>query len=345
MADPRSACKATGRGRRRLLVNRVAEVGAICAALLAVAVLGDRRRGRSSPAASARSTWTSSPRGRRVFGETGGGIAPALVGSLLLVGDRHRDRAAVRRPDGDLRQRVRAAAARRADQALARRAERLPVDRDRDLRLHAWSSRSSVPILGMGHHQSAIAGGFALAIIMLPLVARSTMEVLALVPNQLREASYALGVSKWRTVLQRRRCRRRSAGSSPARRWRSPAPPARRRRSSSPARSPVSSSTGTRRTRSQSIPLTIFQYSESPDPACTQQAWAAAFVLIMFVLVTSLIARVLLERSRRKLGAAAARRRSPLRHPVVTRPAAHARVRLAALARSTCEPQDKAERH
>ena len=36
---------------------------------------------------------------------------------------------------------------------------------------------------------------------MLPLVARTTMEVLALVPNSLREASYALGVSKWRTVL------------------------------------------------------------------------------------------------------------------------------------------------
>ena len=46
-----------------------------------------------------------------------------------------------------------------------------------------------------------MAGGFALSIIMLPLVARTTMEVLALVPNHLREASYALGVSKWRTVL------------------------------------------------------------------------------------------------------------------------------------------------
>ena len=37
---------------------------------------------------------------------------------------------------------------------------------------------------------------------MLPLVARSTMEVLALVPNHLREASYALGVSKWQTVMR-----------------------------------------------------------------------------------------------------------------------------------------------
>ena len=52
----------------------------------------------------------------------------------------------------------------------------------------------------------------------------------------------------------------------------------------------------------QSIPLTIFFDSESADPALHQQAWAAAFVLILFVLVTSLTARLLLERSRKKLG-------------------------------------------
>jgi phosphate transport system permease protein len=52
----------------------------------------------------------------------------------------------------------------------------------------------------------------------------------------------------------------------------------------------------------QSIPLTIFQYSESADANLHEQAWAAAFILIVFVLVTSLVARLLLERSRRKLG-------------------------------------------
>jgi phosphate transport system permease protein len=51
-----------------------------------------------------------------------------------------------------------------------------------------------------------------------------------------------------------------------------------------------------------SIPLLIFKYSESADVNLQTQAWGAAFVLIMFVLVTSLIARVLLDRSRRKLG-------------------------------------------
>ena len=53
-----------------------------------------------------------------------------------------------------------------------------------------------------------------------------------------------------------------------------------------------------------SIPVTIFQYSESPDRNLNAQAWAAAFVLIAFVLLTSLVSRVLLERSRRRLGQA-----------------------------------------
>ena len=49
------------------------------------------------------------------------------------------------------------------------------------------------------------------------------------------------------------------------------------------------------------IPVTIFTYAESPDPAQHTQAWGAALVLIGFVLITSLVARALLARSRRKL--------------------------------------------
>ncbi len=51
------------------------------------------------------------------------------------------------------------------------------------------------------HKQSGFAGSVALAIIMLPLVARGSQEVLLLVPDNLREAADALGVSRWRTVL------------------------------------------------------------------------------------------------------------------------------------------------
>ena len=56
-------------------------------------------------------------------------------------------------------------------------------------------------LLVVGHTQSGYAGAFALAMIMLPLVARATQEVLLLVPATLREASLALGVQRWRTVL------------------------------------------------------------------------------------------------------------------------------------------------
>src|ERR1019366_9180230 len=45
------------------------------------------------------------------------------------------------------------------------------------------------------------AGSVALAIIMLPLIARTAQEVLLLVPGSLREAAEALGVSRWRTVI------------------------------------------------------------------------------------------------------------------------------------------------
>ncbi|MER6161790.1 phosphate ABC transporter permease PstA [Streptomyces sp. NPDC001868] len=55
-------------------------------------------------------------------------------------------------------------------------------------------------ILDMG--PSGFAGAMALTILMLPVVVRSTEEMLKLVPNELREASLALGVPKWRTILK-----------------------------------------------------------------------------------------------------------------------------------------------
>ena len=51
------------------------------------------------------------------------------------------------------------------------------------------------------HHFSALAGGVALAIMMVPTIARTTEEMLLLVPIQVREAAYGLGVSRWRTTL------------------------------------------------------------------------------------------------------------------------------------------------
>lgn len=56
-------------------------------------------------------------------------------------------------------------------------------------------------ILVVGHGFSALAGGVALAIMMIPTITRATESMLLLVPNTVREAAYGLGVSRWRTTL------------------------------------------------------------------------------------------------------------------------------------------------
>jgi phosphate transport system permease protein len=60
----------------------------------------------------------------------------------------------------------------------------------------------SLWIATLGFPQSALAVSFALVLLMLPVVVRSTEEMLKLVPDELREASYALGVPKWKTIVR-----------------------------------------------------------------------------------------------------------------------------------------------
>ena len=92
-------------------------------------------------------------------------------------------------------------------------------------------------------------------------------------------------------------CRRRSAASSRARCSPSRASPARRRRCSSPPRSSARSVSWNPHHALQTVPVAIFELAESPDPADHARAWAAAFVLLVFILVASLGARWLATRS------------------------------------------------
>jgi len=152
----------------------------------------------------------------------------------------------------------------------------------------------------VGHGQSGYAGAFALACLMLPLVARSVMEVLLLVPSSLREASLGLGVPRWRTVLaivlpQAMGGIITGAVLAIARIAGETAPLLF-----------TSSIVGTQISWDashalQSIPVAIFELSESPDPADHSRAWAGAFVLLMFILLLSLSARWLAARSRRRI--------------------------------------------
>jgi phosphate transport system permease protein len=57
-------------------------------------------------------------------------------------------------------------------------------------------------VLALGHGFSGFAGALALAILELPIVVRSAEEMIRLVPDALREASYALGVPKWKTIVR-----------------------------------------------------------------------------------------------------------------------------------------------
>jgi phosphate transport system permease protein len=299
MSDSPITLRATGRGRRRLLVNRLAEGGAIAAAGLAIAALAIVTWSVGSRGVSSLN-WAFFTKGPAVFGESGGGVAPALAGSLMLVAIA----VAIALPFGVLSAIY---VSEFAPQGIGRQV-RLWLDVLNGfpsivigIFVYVLCVKVALPVVGWGHHQSAIAGGFALAIIMLPFVARSTMEVLALVPNQLREASYALGVSKWQTVVRvvlptsfggiltgTTLAVARAAGETAPLLFTSAI---------------AGSLVDWNPTHSvQSIPLLIFENSENPDPSLHAQAWAAAFVLIVFVLVTSLTARLLLERSRRKLG-------------------------------------------
>lgn len=57
-------------------------------------------------------------------------------------------------------------------------------------------------LLTLGFQKSGFAGALSLVILMLPVIVRSTEEILRLVPHELRESSYALGVPKWKTITK-----------------------------------------------------------------------------------------------------------------------------------------------
>jgi phosphate transport system permease protein len=154
-------------------------------------------------------------------------------------------------------------------------------------------------LLVVGHGQSAIYGAFALAVLMLPMVARATQEVLEIVPRSLREASLALGVTRWRTTLSIVLptaiggmltgiviAVARVAGETAPLLF-----------TSSIAANQVSTDVSH---ALPTLPVTIFIFSESPDPSEQAAGWAAALVLIGFVLVLNVVAKVVAGRQRRK---------------------------------------------
>jgi phosphate transport system permease protein len=149
-------------------------------------------------------------------------------------------------------------------------------------------------VLKMGSF-SALAAAIALAIIMLPIVARSSEEMLRLVPHSQREAALALGISRWRTILSvvipvAQRGLVTGALLAVARAAGETAPLiftalGNRFWSLSITGGPI-----------DALPLRIWRYGIGPYDDWHQQAWAASFVLVFTVFVISLAARLLLRR-------------------------------------------------
>lgn len=215
-------------------------------------------------------------------GEPGGGMANAIVGTLILVGLA----SCLGLPLGILG------------------GVYLAESRDRRL---PWVIRfladvlNGVPSIVIGifaytivvlpmRRFSALAGGFALAVIMLPIVLRTTEELVRLVPASLREAALALGIPEWkvmlRVVLPTARAGiitgvmvavARIAGET----------------------APLLFTAFGNRFWHQgllqpiaALPLQIFAYAIAPYEDWHRQAWAGALVLIVMIFLSSFIARI-----------------------------------------------------
>jgi phosphate transport system permease protein len=145
-------------------------------------------------------------------------------------------------------------------------------------------------------HFSALAGGVALGLMMIPIAVRSTEEFLRAVPNGLREGALALGTPKWRALatvvipaakdgiitgimLNLARVAGETAPllftSLNNRYW------------SAGVNQPTST-----------LPVMIYTYALSPYDDWHRQAWAAGFVLLMLILTINVSARMILARSR-----------------------------------------------
>jgi phosphate transport system permease protein len=150
----------------------------------------------------------------------------------------------------------------------------------------------SLVVLRTGHF-SAYAGGLALAIIMLPTVTRTTEELLRLVPEALREAALGLGVAKWRTtvsILLRTALPGVATGVmlAIARVFGETAPLLFTSFSNRYWAESLNEPTA-------SLPVQIFTYAVSPYEDWHRQAWAAALLLVVFILVLNVSARLLVR--------------------------------------------------
>jgi phosphate transport system permease protein len=225
------------------------------------------------------------------LGALGGGIANAIVGTALIVAVA----TAIAAPIGVL---IAIYLTEFSTQRFAR-----PIRLALDLLNGMPSIVIGVFVYALlveGGGQTGFAGSFALAMIMIPLIARASGEMMRLVPRELRDASHALGISRWRTIVGivlpgalggivtgTVLAFARAAGETAPLLF----------------TTSIFSGATTWNIFGQpipNIPVTILTDSESGFPSDHARAWGAALVLVVFILVGNLSGRAMLARQRRR---------------------------------------------
>jgi phosphate transport system permease protein len=289
--DPRHSLKPSGNLRRRQLTSRAFVTLTVAAAGLAVAVLLILVYYAAYHGASQFSLSFLTDE-LPAYGAPGGGIGPALVGTAEIV--------------------------------LIATIIALPIGLLTALYLSQFAGPRAARVLTTGLEQmaglptiiigvfiyglivahdgpSGIAAAISLAIVEVPLIARASAEALRRVPGTLREAADALGVANWRTVLgvtlptaangivtATILAVARAAGET----------------------APVLLTSGQFQQNYQlnplhavpTVPVEILNLLNSGQPASVDQAWGAAFLLMIVILAVNIGARVWLRRSERKRG-------------------------------------------
>jgi phosphate transport system permease protein len=219
----------------------------------------------------------------KAVGEKGGGMANAIVGTFILIGQA----ALVGVPVGVL--------------------GGVFLSEFGSLKLNWWirfaaDILNGVPSITWGvvvyglmvvpmRGSSALAGGVVLGMMMIPLVMRTTEEVLQLVPGGYREAALALGISQWRTIVQivvRTALKGIVTGVLLAL--------ARVAGETAPLLFTAFGNLGWAHSLKEpiaAIPLLIFNYAISPYDDWHRQAWAGALVLLLLVLAINVGVRFL----------------------------------------------------
>jgi phosphate transport system permease protein len=291
--DPAAPLTATGNLRRRTIVSRLVDSGASVAALAAVVLLGIVVYGvvsRGAKALSLSFVFTN-PQGL-----TGGGIFNSLIGTveIVMIG------ALIAAPIGVLTGLYLTEFAGRN----SRTGRALTV---------ALDVLQGVPTIVTGlfiysliviptHTESGLAGAVALALVMLPLMARASQEVLLLVPGSLREAADSLGVARWRAVVTV--IVPAAAGGiltglilAIARAAGETAPLLLCDGIFNPLATGLNPLKGV-----PNVPMLIYQSYDLAVPDALTRLWGAAFVLLVGILIANVGARLLLARSRAKMG-------------------------------------------